>query len=130
VDGQKPITKPWHYDNRELFKRDIEPLKDQIVELCKKYGIPFVAVFQTTYHEGGAMIEWHQNADGCSGEKAPISPHVAALMGVNSAFSSAIRGDSCAIESLRACAQHILFIEACDDWNAEVEAQYQDATTN
>lgn len=38
--------KPYHYDKTEIFSREIQPVMDQLYELCEKHNLPCVLTVQ------------------------------------------------------------------------------------
>lgn len=127
MDDQALLTKPWHYDKREVFMREIEPIMGQLLAACEKHGIPYAMAFQTFYSEAGAGIVSTHGAQNDSGELIPVSSQIAAIMGVNSAFADAADGNEAAKGALEACGGYIKFFEAEEEHLRQVKAQYANA---
>lgn len=45
------MTKPWHFDKRDIVDEVIGPKLKEVAELCKQHNVPFIAMLQSASTE-------------------------------------------------------------------------------
>jgi hypothetical protein len=77
-DRDEPIIAPYDaaHDNEEIAATKIEPLMQQIVEVCRRHGIPFVATLEFQFMR---RMLWVCMAQNYTGSVRRIAEHAISL---------------------------------------------------